>query len=267
MSDVSNITSYVYDGETIHIDTGFESSLGLYGSDFWTSVQESIYEESTLNFIRGLTRDGYKCFIDVGAATGCMTLLAAIHGLKVIAVEPQESVYRALVRNIELNEKLKSQIETEFALVGPQKKVQTSQIFTPGAVGPLLQSKIANNFLSLIDLIERFTEKESISIKIDIEGAEFPLFQERSTLEFLCKRKPLIYLALHPGFRKPLRQEDGFVKQVVWKLYALIDVLLFYKSVQNYAEICIPSDSKRLKLKGLLYSLWRDNKEFVLRFP
>lgn len=78
-------------------------SNDYYGVDFWKSVEASKYEPDTLDFIRRRT-DKESDFMDIGAANGAMTLIAAIQGARVIAYEPDPQIRKVLQRNVELND-------------------------------------------------------------------------------------------------------------------------------------------------------------------
>ena len=100
--------TYKIRGAEVTVDIGFESEIGIYADPFWQQIADDQYEKVTFDFLENLHKSGYEYFLDIGAATGCMSLYAASTGMKVIAVEPQELVYSALVRNVGLNPSLES---------------------------------------------------------------------------------------------------------------------------------------------------------------
>jgi FkbM family methyltransferase len=258
---------YKVRGKSILVDTEFESSLGIYGEPFWQGVSSGEYESLTFDFIEQLYKNGFRYFLDVGAATGCMSLYAASTGLSVIAVEPQELVYEALSKNIYLNPDLKSEISVEYALVTGSKTISAiHESFTPGAEGPLAAKSLSTNSLTLQDLIEKCSPSSQVAIKIDIEGAEFPLLHDEATLEYLAKRKPLIYIALHPGFKKPLAKNPRFIHKFLWRIQAAQDIISFYFGISKVASISVASKKNKVKLAGLFYALSRDKKDYILTF-
>jgi FkbM family methyltransferase len=258
---------YQIRGASIRIDDAYESNMGIYGDHFWNEISNGIYEVVTFDFLEGLQGSGYNYFIDIGAATGCMSLYAASTGLRVISIEPQELVYSALLRNVELNPSIAAQISLVYALVSKSNdKRWITDSFTPGAGGPIASGALTSNLITIEDLLKMTEDDAKVAIKIDIEGAEFPLLTDESTLNILKERKPTIYLALHPGFKKPLKVNANVIQKFSWRILAVKDVINLYSSVSPAARIYVASDKKNVRLLGLLKALMRDEKDFLLVF-
>lgn len=265
--NLSKAEKYRIRQSEVLVDAGFETSMGIYGEPFWRDIESGVYETETFDFIEKLYKSGFEYFIDVGAATGCMSLYAASTGLGVIAVEPQELVYSALRRNVNLNPEFASRISLEYALVSPSKdEISLARSFTPGAAGPIASGNLTKNSITLIELIEKCPVNTKIALKIDIEGAEFPLFADKYTVEYFTSRKPLVYVALHPGFKKPLSANASPVFRLAWRIQAAQDVVNFYRAISNSAEIQVASKKRKVNLVGLLLALVRDEKDYILIF-
>jgi FkbM family methyltransferase len=252
---------------SVRIDINYESNMGIYGDSFWSEISNGTYESVTFDFLENLHKSGYEYFIDIGAATGCMSLYAASTGLKVISVEPQEMVYAALEKNLELNPSLSSQVSLVYALVSKsQDQSSLSESFTPGAAGPIASGVLTSNSITIKQLLERCDPQSKVAIKIDIEGAEFPLLRDKRTIDSLSTRKPLIYIALHPGFKRPLKNTSSFLSRFFWRIQASRDVIDFYSAISSKANIYIASTNKKVNLIGLLSALSRDEKDYLLVF-
>ena len=264
---MSKYKEYKIRDATVRIDTDYESEMGIYGDPFWREIANGTYETVTFNFLEELNESGYENFIDIGAATGCMSLYAASTGLQVISVEPQEMVYGALVKNLELNPSLSSRISLVFALVSKSNDQSSIlESFTPGAAGPIGAGQLTSNSITIKELLDTVGDTSKVAMKIDIEGAEFPLLADRETINFLSERKPLIYIALHPGFKKPLRNNAHYVSRLIWRIQAARDVFDFYLAVSSKANIYVASNNKKVGLLGLLTALSRDEKDYLLVF-
>ena len=254
-------------GQRLLIDVGYEASLGLYGEDFWKEVGSGLYEPPTFNFIDDVKREGFEDFIDVGAATGCMSLYASSIGLKVLAFEPQFKVFQAFERNLSLNLEAKKNIRAEFALVVGAKDAESlNHSFTPGASGPLSQDGLSSRAFTIQDILEWQPIDSRTAIKIDIEGAEFPLFGNPETVHLLQIKHPRIYLALHPGFKNPLPSNAGALRKIFWRFGAVVDILSLYRSVRNKATIQNAIRKNKVGIFGLLKGLLRDEKDYILIF-
>ena len=251
----------------VTVDIGYESEIGIYADPFWQQIADGQYEKVTFDFLENLYKSGYEYFLDIGAATGCMSLYAASTGMKVIAVEPQELVYSALVKNVGLNPTLKSQISLEYALVsGSSQQASVSEAFTPGAAGPIASGALTSNSVTLIELLQRCPINSKVAMKIDIEGAEFPLLSNASTISYLASRKPLIYIALHPGFKRPLDKNSSYTKRLIWRVQAAQDAINFYFTISRRAKIEVAYTMRRVRLLGLLAALAKDEKDYLINF-
>lgn len=267
MNNPTATQQFVIRGEIFKIDIGHEENLGIYGRQFWSAVANGDYEKTTFDFLDELNQQEFEYFIDIGAATGCMSLYASAKGLKVISIEPQAKVFEALNRNLDLNRLKSRNISGLFALVTPSHSVEDlSKSFTPGAFGPIINGALSGQTVTLNQLIEKLPIKSKVALKIDIEGAEFPLFANRETLDYLRIRKPLVYIALHPGFKKPLLGSANYFNRVFWRIQATQDVITFYSAISNLAEIQLASNRRKVNLIGLLRSLAQDKKDFLIIF-
>ncbi len=265
--NMPSFKAYKIRGAEVTIDIGYESEIGIYADPFWQQIADDLYEKVTFDFLENLHKSGYEYFLDIGAATGCMSLYAASTGMKVIAVEPQELVYSALVKNVELNPSLKSHISVEYALVsGSNQEASVSEAFTPGAAGPIESGALTSKSITLIELLQRCPINSKVAMKIDIEGAEFPLLSNLSTFSFLASRKPLIYIALHPGFKRPLDKNSSYTKRLIWRAQAAQDAINFYFTISRKAKIEVASTKRRVRLIGLLLALARDEKDYLINF-
>lgn len=265
--NLSSTREFMIRGFRITIDVGYERSLGVYGETFWEGVADGSYETGTFNFIEQIQKNGFEYFLDIGAATGCMSLYAASMDLKVVAVEPQELIYSALMKNIKLNGAISEKISVEYALVSASKEVSASlESFTPGAQGPLASISLSSKIVTLRELLEQFPEDAKVGVKIDIEGAEFPLLADKSTIDYLMDRKPSIFIALHPGFKKSLPGNATFISKLLWRFQASQDVAKFYVKLSKNCEIYIASSYAPVRFFGLMFALWRDEKDYILQF-
>lgn len=265
--NLPNHKEYKIRGAEVTIDIGYESEIGIYADPFWQEIADGHYEKVTFDFLENLHKSGFEYFLDIGAATGCMSLYVASTGLKVIAVEPQELVYSALAKNVGLNPSIESQITLEYALVsGSNQEASVSEAFTPGAAGPIASGALTSNSITLIELLQRCPINSKVAMKIDIEGAEFPLLSNVSTMSYLARRKPLIYIALHPGFKHPLVKDSGYLKRLIWRAQAAQDAINFYFTISRKAKIEVASTNRQVGLLGLLIALARDEKDYLISF-
>lgn len=252
---------------TIRVDASYEEEIGVYGYDFWSGIANGTYESQTFDFIDSQALRGSKVFIDVGSATGCMVLYASALGMNVIGTEPQNLVFEGLKRNVTLNPELLGDVEILHTLIGTttSTKERDSDFFTSGASGPLSR-EIKGSVVSLDSLINRFTTEDQISIKIDIEGAEFPLLSDLQTLEALEDKSATMYLSFHPGFIRSLDANPTLFELIKWRLFTFIETLSFVRNLQRHSRFSLPSDKKILSTISVMRHLINDQKDFILNF-
>ena len=66
-----------------------------YGKDFWDRVSNRRYEPDTIGFIED-NCDVNTDFMDIGAANGAMTLIAASTGARVSSYEPDPKIFQVV---------------------------------------------------------------------------------------------------------------------------------------------------------------------------
>ncbi len=251
----------------IRVDASYEEEIGVYGIDFWNGIANGTYESQTFDFIESRASQGSKVFIDVGSATGCMVLYASALGMDVIGTEPQNLVFEALERNIRLNSELPGNIEILHTLIGTKiSRVEPdTNLFTSGASGPLSRA-IEGSVVSLESLVNRYTKEDKVSIKIDIEGAEFPLLSDLQTLEALRDKSVTVYLSFHPGFRRGLDANPTRFELTKWRILSFLETVNLVRKLQRYSRISLPSEKKILNTISVMRFLINDQKDFILNF-
>lgn len=127
--------------------------------------KENVYEVNAGRFnVRGTT-------IDLGANIGAFSILAAKHGSKVVAVEPEPHNILALEKNIELNNM--SDLIT-VAPVGVSNFNGTASIGDGGG-GASIKDSPEGSIVNIITLDELFLQYDIDKVnvlKIDVEGSE-----------------------------------------------------------------------------------------------
>jgi predicted RNA methylase len=80
-----------------------------YGASFWKKMALNEYEPDTTNFITTRCSE-MTDFMDIGAANGAMTLLAATKNSRVRSYEPDPRIFSVLTKNVAINKHLNKQI-------------------------------------------------------------------------------------------------------------------------------------------------------------
>jgi len=254
-------------GTKTDIDTQFENELGVYGDGFWAMVEDNLYEPQTFDFVKKWFVPG-AAFIDVGAATGCMTIYAAQLGYQVVGIEPQTKVFEAFRRNLDLNPEVAIKVEAVHALVvdkNNQDARNVSDFFSEGASGPLSRLEMDVKLIDLETIISKIELISPVVLKMDIEGVEFNILQNVELLGLLKTRKASMYVSLHPGFLNPLKSRNIF-KKFLWRLRAIREVGNLVSRLLQFAQVYNSTKTEKLNTFTVLLELRRNSRDFQIIF-
>lgn len=200
-----------------------ESISGVYGDQLWQSDWEPDQQES----ISRVLHDSTAVFIDVGAAVGVYTLMAAAMGKQVIAIEPGELIFQDLKSNIECNPSFAKNVNLLNGFAVAQNR-------TNRKLGGHAQ-KSGNMVFSKRDyvLAELLKQHQNLVIKMDIEGAEWAIVQDKQFIETLKEKDFILFLSLHIGFHdfayENLRQKIVYRMGVLTEIFTLLRLSLKFK--------------------------------------
>lgn len=170
-------------------DTVADSGLGFRIYQNRYSYVESLvarkqFEPKRALHMQQLIRE-YELFIDVGANVGFFSLLAASHGCKTHAFEPDRVNHARLIANIRLN-RYEGLVSAERLAVG--KESSRLPIFAPASDNYGRISLIADDSKYRTDVVEVVSldsymevPKVPVLIKVDIEGYEQTMLAGAST--------------------------------------------------------------------------------------
>jgi FkbM family methyltransferase len=201
----------------IRVDHGFSPEFFVsdresivYGAELWTRA----WEPTQQAFIAKAVSSSSARLLDVGAAVGVYTLLGASIGAEVVAFEPGREIFQELKENVYLNEKFRDRVHLYNGFV-------VSRSDHGRKLGGIAQRSSGINFSDELFYLEDFFTEQLI-IKMDIEGAEWALLQDKSFLQELEKRKFLLFLSVHIGFHsfdfksmsEKLKYRIGVLKEI-----------------------------------------------------
>ena len=205
-----------------------------YGAPYWDKISTRQYEPDTIGFLENRCNDTTD-FMDIGAANGAMTLIAASQGSRVSSYEPDPKIFRVVCQNFESNPDLKSLIFLHNKAISDESfilrfkrddnaSILSAIVFTGHNNSDAVEIQVC----SLAEEIERFHSDKSrqLLIKMDIEGAEWRILKSKPTLSALRENSATLLLAVHPGFHRPF----------VPRLRGLDEIRLIGWKLQNYRE-------------------------------
>jgi len=184
---------------------GYESYWQLVNQGKWEPETFSVFDSNI---------DKQTLFIDVGGWIGPTSLYAAQIAKKTIILEPDPIAFKRLKQNLDLNLNILSKKNINiFNLALWYKKTSISffSFLQPGDSsssiirnsknkkrGQLKKSSFEAETITFSNLIEKtdLREYKKIFVKIDIEGAEYELFD--TLLDQLSKISAVFLVSAHP---------------------------------------------------------------------
>jgi len=235
--------SFMHDGKDFTVDL----SEDFYGQNFWERVSKSEYEPDTLDFLRR-NCDQKTIFMDVGAANGAMTLVAASLGAEVFSYEPDPLMNRVLTRNVNLNPNVNEKIKiSNCALAAKKGEIEFSKGSNSSVLSSIVfsgnrderETKIKISAIS-DELKSLYKGGSQIVIKMDIEGAEWGILRDHTTLESLNTYEVKMLLAVHPGFHRPHKKFLPGINRFsfeIWRMRNFIEAYNLFSGLSKVATI------------------------------
>lgn len=224
-----------------------------YGRDFWDRVSSRKYEPDTIGFIED-NCDSNTDFMDIGAANGAMTLIAATMGSRVSSYEPDPKIFKVVERNVNLNPQYMDLINVQNKAISSTKGMLNFSVGADTAIlseivftghDPAILQRI--EILSLSEEMDKFHSdtNRKLIIKMDIEGAEWRILKSEEILEKLQQHKATLVLAVHPGFYRPFKKRLRGLDQATVLLWHLRN---YRESIEVFNKIEQRSSIKRTNL-------------------
>jgi FkbM family methyltransferase len=197
---------------------GREFRVTDFQPEFWASINAGDWEAETFDlFDACITPE--TAYLDVGSWIGPTLLYAAGRARCSLGFEPDPAAYRALAANVALNPQLNPIQIFPAAIAAQRGQTRMGSRSAPGdSMSSLLFAGAAESWPVELHPLEDYEAKlpadAPVFLKIDIEGGEYALLP--ALQGFVRRRRPTVYLSLHPYFfMKPwfgcgrLRQARG----------------------------------------------------------
>ncbi len=245
------------------------------GDDFWRMVEENTYEPDTMNILQLFVNENTD-FIDLGAANGAISLIAASLGARVLAIEAAPSNFKIIEHNFSLNPLIQNRMEARNIAVsssngtitfskGSNAEVFSNIVFSkPGIVPDVIEVQ------SLDKIVTGYHEfSNDLFIKMDIEGAEWLILGNDMILENLRLHKTRMLLAIHPGFQRSYYSRYKSLEKLRKKSWQIRNIFEVYKV---FHKIMIHAEVKRTNLesiqspKKVVMLMFGGYFEFILEF-
>ncbi|MEJ7676464.1 MAG: FkbM family methyltransferase [Segetibacter sp.] len=182
------------------------------------------------------TSNRYVTIIDAGANVGYTTVLfkSIFTDAKIISIEPDENNFKILQKNIEINK-----LENVFLIKAGLWKynyysnLTISRDFRDNRDWSIqvkeTDERTTLKGIGILDLIEQYNIKDIDLFKIDIEGAEKFLFEDKTkTKQFLIKTKVIVIEIHDEMVSRELIYE--ILEENSFTLFEFNDLTIGYKS-------------------------------------
>lgn len=168
---------------------------------FWDRMEAGRWEPGTLAVLTPLLGPD-TTFLDLGAWVGPLSLLAAAHGARVVAVDADPAAQDQFRRNLQANPGLAEKIELVEAAISPlQGTVRLGGRRKPGdSMSSVLLAGAGTTWtaptITPAALAAKVAGAGRLVVKIDIEGGEYALVPHLGPL--LTGRDVSILVSFHP---------------------------------------------------------------------
>ena len=253
-----------------------DPDIDFYGDSYWTRVANKVYEPDTMVFLEN-NLNSETDFVDVGAATGAMSLIAGKLGSRVLSFEAVPRVFEIAKTHIGSNSDISSRVHMRNNAISSQpgtlelgKNADSKVLSSISNEETTHLEKAKVGIVSLVDEIDSFHQENSrLVIKVDIEGAEWKLLSDKETLNGLRRHKAIVLLAIHPGFNRPFKVLPFgltiFTKKY-WQLQNLFIAYSFFGRLLKIATIRRTSLDKILSPKKCVLLMFGGYFEFIINF-
>jgi FkbM family methyltransferase len=181
---------------------GHHFRVSDFQAEFWARVSRGEWEPETFKLLDHCVTPE-TVFLDVGSWIGPTLLYAAGRARLSLGFEPDPTAFRALAANVALNPHLNPIRLFSSAISAHRGKTLMGSASTPGdSMSSLLFAGSAASWPVELRRIEDYESElpadAPLFLKIDIEGGEYDLLP--ALADFIRRRRPTVYLSLHPYF-------------------------------------------------------------------
>jgi FkbM family methyltransferase len=257
-------------------DFSLDPDIDFYGDSYWLRISSKTYEPDTMVFLEN-NLNPETDFVDVGAATGAISIIAGKLGSRVLSFEAVPRVYEIarahIASNPEITELIalrNNAISNKPGILELGKNADSKVLSSISNEEPVHSETATVEIVSLIDEIDSFHRLDNkLVIKVDIEGAEWKLLSDKETLMGLVRHKALVLLAIHPGFNRPFKVLPlgmTFVTKKIWQLQNLFIAYFFFRRLLKIASIQRTSLDKIHSPKKCVLLMFGGYFEFIVNF-
>ncbi len=221
----------------------FSRENDIYPNEYYELVGNDSWEPATIGFFeRNCDRD--TVLIDVGAATGVLSMFAAKLGAEVVAFEPNPIVMFVLKRNLEINA-LEELISAVPDAISDEESVMkfavgsNSNVLTPIVMHGMQNHENTDIKVRNIAYVvnqQRLRTSKKIIVKMDIEGAEYKILRNKSVVTEISQLIHKMFISFHPGFNRPTNLKNKYLNYFVSRVKYIFVVLDHFKIFNNLNE-------------------------------
>ena len=249
-----------------------DPDIDFYGDGYWLKVAKKTYEPDTMVFLEN-NIDSNTDFIDIGAATGAMSLIAASLGANVLAFEAIPRVYSIATAHFSNNPGLYGKIRIQNKAISNVEGILELGRNANSKIISSISNEETNQKVEIAALAnvigEIYQNDRKLVLKIDIEGAEWQLLSDNTTLTKLNNSQAIVLLAIHPGFHRPFKKLPlglTCITKKIWQVQNLLTTYFFFRKLLKMANITRTSLDKIKSPKKCVLLMFGGYFEFILNF-
>lgn len=213
-----------------HRGVNFQVHDTPFFQEFWNNFHK--WEPDTFDIFDRFLNNQYS-YLDIGAWIGPTVLYGVNRAKHVYAIEPDPIAYRELLKNIQLNPGISSNVTCiSEALDDKRGNIKLFKRIEMGDSSSSIIPTSSDEYhivtaLTIEDLVLKYNFTDINFIKMDIEAGEYFLIPALN--EYLKRIRPTLFLSIHPPFL-----QEALALQTIIKMKTKFDS--YHSSQLNLTE-------------------------------
>jgi FkbM family methyltransferase len=241
------------------VQVNFQAVCGNYTFEWLEQIAMHEWEPDTVSFVENNSNiDTF--FVDIGASIGIFSLISASLGSSVCSYEPVDPEFETLIKNLAANPNFSNRVKAYKIALGNEAVALKSVDFKEFKYTDIIsQINFAQGRQVQLIAINAFAEEagtwgdlangKSVVLKMDIEGAEYPILLENNNLLALKQIKAKCLIAFHPGAVRPHKIRIPVIARLAFELFKFrnrVDAKRIFSGITNHQGVIMRTNYDRV---------------------
>jgi len=241
------------------VQVNFQAVCGNYTFEWLKQIAMHEWEPDTVSFVENHSNKN-TFFVDIGASIGIFSLISASLGSNVCSYEPMDPEFETLIKNLAANPNLLNRVKAKKIALGNEavalKSIDFKEFAETDTIssinfaqGRQVQEIAINAFAEEARIWGGLANGKSIVLKMDIEGAEYPILLQDTNVLALKQIKAKCLVAFHPGATRPHKIRIPVIARFAFELFKFrnrVDAKRIFSGITNHNGIIKRTNNERI---------------------